>query len=122
MIKETVVLSLLNVVLPTVDVYSDFALVLNFYRGSRRNPYCDEEYKADRINWNERINCYYNDDVPSSNVTYTPHYGWGTMMLLPFLLNFLICWYVWATTDKRKAYTVHMDRSAPQLLPTVRRL
>ena len=76
-IKETVVLSLLNVALPTVDVYSDFALVLNFYRGSRRNPYCDEEYEAHRINWNGRINCYYNDDVPSSNVTYTPHYGWG---------------------------------------------
>jgi len=27
------------------------------------------------------------------------------MMLLPFLLNYLICWYVWATTDKRKTVT-----------------
>ena len=26
-------------------------------------------------------------------------------MLLPFLLNYLICWYVWATVDKRKAVT-----------------
>ena len=104
-IKETVVLLLLNVVLPTVDVYSDFALVLNFYRGSRRNPYCDEEYRAHRISRSERINCYYDDDVPSLNVTYTPHYGWGTMMLLPFLLNYLICWCVWVTTDKRKAYS-----------------
>ena len=24
------------------------------------------------------------------------------MMLVPFLLNYFICWYVWATTDKRK--------------------
>ena len=27
------------------------------------------------------------------------------MMLLPFLLNYLICWYVWATMDKRKEVT-----------------
>ena len=26
-------------------------------------------------------------------------------MLVPFMLNYLICWYVWATTDKRKAVT-----------------
>ena len=26
-------------------------------------------------------------------------------MLLPFLMNYLICWYVWVTTDKRKAVT-----------------
>ena len=51
----------------------------------------------------ELINCYYDDNLPNSNVTYTPHYGRGTMMLLPFLMNYLICWYVWATTDKRKA-------------------
>ena len=25
------------------------------------------------------------------------------MMLAPFLLNYLICWYVWVTSDKRKA-------------------
>ena len=31
--------------------------------------------------------------------------AWGSMMLAPFLLNYLICWYVWATTDKRKTVT-----------------
>ena len=101
-IKETVVISLLNVALPSVDIYSDIAVMLNFYVGSRINPYCDEN----RISWDaERINCYYDDSVPTSDVIYTPHYGWGTMMLLPFLLNYLICWYVWFTTDKRKAVT-----------------
>ena len=38
-------------------------------------------------------------------MTYTPHVGWGSMMLVPLLLNYLICWYVWATTDKRKTIT-----------------
>ena len=36
---------------------------------------------------------------------FNAHYVWGTMMLVPFLLNHLSCWYVWATTDKRKAFT-----------------
>ena len=70
--------------------------------GSRINPWCNDnhyDYQGDIIS------CYYDNSVPTSNVTYTPHYAWGTMMLLPFLLNYLICWYVWATTDKRKAVT-----------------
>ena len=36
---------------------------------------------------------------------YTTHFGWVTLMLLLFLLNYMICWYVWVTTDKRKAFT-----------------
>ena len=44
-IKETVVLSLLNIALPSVDVGSDIALMTKFYVGSRSNPWCDEEYE-----------------------------------------------------------------------------
>ena len=119
-IKETFLLSLLNVVLPSIDVYSDLALVVNFYIGSRHNPYCDQKYPDNVLDdteqygtyfeqWktfrNKRISCYYDDNVPTSNVTFNPHYDWGTMILLPFLLNYLICWYAWATTDKRKSVT-----------------
>ena len=103
-IKETVVVSLFNVALPSLDVYSDLGLIYVFYRGSRENPYCAEKYPTSNFSsWIEQQDCHYNDSVPTSNLTYTPHYGWGTMMLLPFLMNYLICWYVWATTDKRKA-------------------
>ena len=102
-IIETLVLGVLNIALPSADVNSDLGLIYVFYRGSRENPYCDEKYPYWRNE--ERLDCYYDDDVPTSNVTYTPHYGWGTMMLLPFLLNYLISWYVWAITDKRKAVT-----------------
>ena len=104
-IKETVILTLLNIILPSVDVYSDFGLIYVFFRGSRHNPYCDQEYEANNISWAEKFNCYYDDNVPTSNLTFTPHVGWGTLMLLPFLLNYLICWYMWATTDKRKMVT-----------------
>ena len=77
------------------------ALFVRFYF-AESNPYCHEMYAPWR--YEERRRCY--DEAPHSNLTiYTPHYAWGTMMLVPFLLNYLICWYVWATTDKRKAVT-----------------
>ena len=98
-------------------MYSDFWIVVNFCVGSRRNPYCDENYN--RLMFilgnvtalehsefiNEKITCHYDDSVPTSNVTFTPHIGWGCTMLVPFVLNYLICWYVWGTTDKRKTVT-----------------
>ena len=98
-IKETIFLGVLNVALPSVDVYSDLGLIVNFYVGSRYNPDCDMKY-----NWRhkKRINCYYNESLPATNVTYIPQYTWGTLMLAPFLLNYFFCWYIWATTDKRK--------------------
>ena len=81
--------------LPTIDVYCDLGLIANFFVGSRRNPFCDRIYDEGMLSvdewWEinerrkleiERLNCYYN---------------------VPFLLNYFICWYVWATTDKRKA-------------------
>ena len=73
-IKETIILTLLSVILPTVDVYSDGGLVFVFYRGSRENPYCYQEYRARRISWRELWNCHYNDSVPTSSVTYSSYY------------------------------------------------
>ena len=107
-IKETIVLSVINIALPSVDVYSDLGVIIKFYVGNRRNSFCDKIYGEDFQDWDhyhERLDCYYNYSLPASNVTYTPHYGWGSMMLVPFLVNYLITWYVWATTDKRKAVT-----------------
>ena len=48
-IKETILLSVLNVALPSVDVYSDLGLITKFYVGSRRNPWCDQEEEAGNI-------------------------------------------------------------------------
>ena len=112
-IKETIMLSVLNIALPSVDVYSDLALIDKFYFGkaSRRNPWCDEHKIGYDVNapsfyrnsvWTaDRLNCHYNMCTPTTagNVSEPPsHYTWGTMMLVPFLLNYLVCWYAWATT------------------------
>ena len=53
-IKETVVLILLNIGLPSVDVGSDIALMIKFYIGSRSNLWCDEKYKYSD---NQFLNC-----------------------------------------------------------------
>ena len=41
-IKETVLLCVLNVILPSLDVYSDLAIIVVFYTGSRENPFCQD--------------------------------------------------------------------------------
>ena len=38
-IKETVVLSVINIALPSVDIYSDLGVIIKFYVGSRRNSW-----------------------------------------------------------------------------------
>ena len=101
-IKQTVVLALLNIVLSTVDVGSDVALFVKFYSYAPppMHPLCT---LRKREVWRR---CYEEGPYASSTIySPEPHYGWGTLMFLPFLLNYLICWYVWATTDKRKTVT-----------------
>ena len=110
-IKETIMLSVLNIALPSVDVYSDLAMIDNFYfrRQSRRNPWCDANeigyipasYSYRNSVWTaDRLNCHYNMSLPTTagNVSEPSHYTWGIMMLVPFLLNYFVCWYAWATT------------------------
>ena len=116
-IKETVLVSILNIALPSFDVYTDLALIRKFFKGSPSNQYCDEKYPCCLLPYDcsfgdecepgtidNRSRCY-SEEVPKDELTYTPQLAWGTMMLVPFMLNYLLCWYAWATTDKRKAFT-----------------
>ena len=62
--KEIFLLALLNVALPTLDVYSDLALITKLY----------------------------NNQLPK----------WATSLLVPFLVNYALCWIAWFTTEKQK--------------------
>ena len=42
--KETILLVLLSIILPSFDVYSDLALIYKFFQGVPSNQYCDEKY------------------------------------------------------------------------------
>ena len=76
--KEIFLLVLLNILLPTVDVYSDLALVTKLYYGK-----C--EYRI--------------------RVSIKPHPKWATLLLVPFLVNYTLCWIAWFTTEKQKKFT-----------------
>merc|ERR1712107_360580 len=105
--KETVLLSIFNVALSCFDVYSDLGLIYKFYQGAPTNEYCDSKYNCDKHDsdcFSERWKCYW-EEVPGEDLTYTPQIAWGTMMLVPFLLNYFICWYAWFSTEKKKAFT-----------------
>ena len=62
--KEIFLLALLNVALPTVDVYSDLALATKLYQNG--------------------------------------HPKWASSLLVPFLVNYALCWIAWFTTEKQK--------------------
>ena len=103
-VKETILLGVFNVALPCFDVYSDLILIYKYYRGVPRNEYCDSKYYG---NVHERWRCYW-EEVPREDLIFKPTertLTWGTLMLVPFLLNYFICWYAWALTDKRKTIT-----------------
>ena len=56
-IKETVLLCVLNVVLPSLDVYSDLAIIAVFYTGSRENPFCQDFFETFQ-EWYYAVNQY----------------------------------------------------------------
>ena len=67
LLKEIFLLALLNVALPTVDVYSDLALATKLY--------------------------------------YNGHPKWASSLLVPFLVNYTLCWIAWFTTEKQRKFT-----------------
>ena len=58
-VKETVAFTLINLVLPSINVYSALVLAINFFSDG--------------------------------------YYEFEAMVLLPLLLKYLACWYIWAT-------------------------
>jgi len=63
-IKESVTILLLNVILPTFDIYSDLYLI--------------------------------------GKLLYNGHPKWSVLLLVPFLLNYFLTWFLWWRIDKTK--------------------
>ena len=79
----------LNIFLPTLDTYSDIILVTKLYNGAHKSKFNEEK----------RI---YVPDYESGIVTY-PVYA--SVLLVPFLLNYVACWYIFYRDAKYKKYT-----------------
>ena len=103
----------LNIIRPTADVFSDINLMVKLY--SEPPPDC-EPYSS----WSdgkrlERIyeKCEENpvtfcskDENREHCQFYDPHYKMATVLLMPFLLNYIVCFYTFfRLTTNRKRYT-----------------
>ena len=114
-VKETMLITILNVALPTVDILTDLMSITKFYIGNETHYDCDEENelnnfvenynKSERVNpsilWTEvKRKCI---DASSANGFYhNRHPIWATSLLVPFLINYLVTWFIWWSVDKRK--------------------
>ena len=112
-------ITILNVLLPTVDILTDLISITKLYTGTETHIDCDEssevilylsDYDDDSNStiitpvWYEgRIKCLENSSL--EGLTFKPHPRWATSLLVPFLLNYLLTWSIWWSIDKRKTIT-----------------
>ena len=73
---------ILNISLPTWDIATDLSLVVKLYRGAN-----------DTDTWS---------DSYGENISFP---GMATAMLLPFLLNYVVCLYTFFRLERTKKYT-----------------
>ena len=82
----------LNIFLPTLDTYSDISLVIKLYNGAPMNvSYVDKEKRF--------------MSVPDYESEILPHLGYASLLLVPFLLNYVACWYTFYREARYKKYT-----------------
>ena len=101
-LRETFLIGALKIVLPTVDVYSDGATIIQLYRGWSYNPNCNMKYESEIVNATEYEACLTDTGIPREELHYDHHPTWATMLLVPFLLNYIMGWYRWYKIDKKK--------------------
>ena len=106
-IKETILITILNVLLPSVDIFTDLGSVIKLYIGSKIHPDSDkrselEPYTSEEDGLIAAIEkCVANSSA--DGITYISQPDWATALLMPFLINYIITWIVWWSVDKRKA-------------------
>ena len=94
--------------MPTADVYSDGALIYTLYRGYPSHPSCtipDPQTHPDLMDHEKDTFKTCLDGIPKGQLQYEYHPTWATMLIIPFLLNYFVAWYVWFQVDKRKHFT-----------------
>ena len=47
----------------------------------------------------------YTDIALTSKLYHHGHNTWATLLLLPLLVNYLLCWFTWIATEKQKKFT-----------------
>ena len=114
-VKETLLITILNVALPTADIFTDLISITKLYIGTETHADCDEKselipfvdnYKrAARVRLDDlwidaKRKCI--DESPVDGLYYNPHPIWATSLMVPFLINYLVTWFIWWNVDKKK--------------------
>ena len=110
-VKETLLLTIINVALPTVDIFTDLISITKLYIGTLTHTDCDEKSELKKFGlpidyalWSDaKSNCIENSS--SDGLYYNRHPIWATSLLVPFLINYLTTWFIWWSIDKRKTVT-----------------
>ena len=110
-VKETLVLTFLNVLLPTVDIFTDQMSITKLYIGTLTHVDCDERSELRPFgfrssgfgfaSWGDaKSKCIANSST--EGLYLSRHPIWATSLLVPFLINYLTTWAIWWSIDKRK--------------------
>ena len=111
-IKETILFGTLNIVLPTVDICTDGLLMFDLYKPYAYHPSCFSMNVVVvglvglvvKHNWTI-VNQTCLNEIPQEQLKYENHPSWATMLLVPFLLNYLAGWYRWYQEDRKRHLT-----------------
>ena len=121
-IKETILITILNVLLPSVDIFTDLGSVIKLYIGIKTHPDCDEwinELSTYGNSWTvAKENCIENSSA--EGIIYVSQAGWATALFVPFLVNYVTTWIVWWSVDKKK--TISWVAPLLSVYPQVRTL
>ena len=100
-VTETFLIGTLSIGLQSADVGSDGTLIFTLFRGFPRHPNCTfDQYPGDET---LRKACL--AAIPVEDLEYEHYPTFATMLLVPFLLNYLASWFAWYRIDKRKEVT-----------------
>ena len=111
-IKEILILSVFNILLPSADVYSDLYQAGRLYLGS---PYFKCETWLDDLVYLDCIECLSVHYRGTSNCMWSHRNHvdmevikfpiFASLLIAPFLLNYILCWIAWYRLEKQKRRT-----------------
>ena len=98
LVKEILLVGTLNVGLPSLDVYSDGATMVQYYGGYQYHNSC---YNYVELQLNQT--CL--EEISPGELENGDHSRWATLLLIPFLLNYVSAWLHWYRVEKKKKFT-----------------
>lgn len=116
-IKIVLPIIVLNVILPTVDIFTDLILVIKLMIGAYDchyprcyvNPqYCDDLQFYNQCMDDPDLFCSKENSSGNHDVCtpFETHPRFATALLVPFLLSYIFCFITWTKLEKEKQKTI----------------